>query len=102
MSDVTAKQMSTAEDIHDHPTCNGDFDANDHDCSVDETFGELSLSGDTLEVDHFCCAACSQEFKQPRVLNCLHVFCQTCLLPLFHEDSIVCPTCQQVCSKNRD
>ncbi|XP_013794813.1 B-box type zinc finger protein ncl-1-like [Limulus polyphemus] len=60
------------------------------------------------ENDHFC-NLCNQELKQPRVLSCLHVFCETCLekelLDLTNKqldmepcetlDVLTCPECKQ-------
>lgn len=37
-------------------------------------------SGDFAAADDpFCCQICRKRFQQPRVLNCLHVFCSGCL-----------------------
>ncbi|XP_076321036.1 LOW QUALITY PROTEIN: protein meiotic P26-like [Tachypleus tridentatus] len=60
------------------------------------------------ENDHFC-NLCNQELKQPRVLSCLHVFCETCLEkelldsrnkqldlePCDTLDILTCPECKQ-------
>lgn len=61
--------------------------------SLEEEFETLSLSGDGDEVT---CRLCDDEYKLPRVLSCLHVFCEHCLAPLLVDESIICPTCGQV------
>lgn len=54
------------------------------------------------------CSICEETLKQPKVLSCLHVFCQTCLEKIIEEESepvdgeptkqvnqIICQTCKQ-------
>lgn len=45
------------------------------------------------------CGICESKLASPRVLSCLHVFCEACLdqLPRLEDsdDSIGCPNCQQ-------
>ncbi|XP_055613192.1 B-box type zinc finger protein ncl-1 [Uranotaenia lowii] len=48
------------------------------------------------------CALCQNKFVSPRVLSCLHVFCESCLEKMLNEDEskkleglIECPTCKQ-------
>lgn len=65
--------------------------------SLDEEFETLSLSGDN-ELDLYTCSSCHGEFKQPRVLSCLHVYCEDCLKPKLIEDCITCPACKLVSS----
>jgi tripartite motif-containing protein 2/3 len=58
-------------------------------------------SGDSLDKNH--CGICSNNLSSPRVLFCLHVFCETCLdklanckdLDLKSNSVITCPMCQQ-------
>ena len=71
---------------------NGDVD--DHVFS--EELETLSLSGEEPSQSLYICPLCQSDYKQPRVLNCLHVFCESCLKPLLVEDSITCPTCGMV------
>ena len=44
------------------------------------------------------CAVCLEQYKDPKVLPCLHTFCKTCLEGLLNKESvvwkIVCPTCR--------
>ncbi len=44
------------------------------------------------------CKSCSKCFSDPRLLPCLHVFCKTCLEPLYSQDegTIACPTCNSI------
>ena len=49
--------------------------------------------------DQLTCVVCLSEFTRPRVLTCLHVFCEDCLQGLVESEGnkrcIVCPTCRQ-------
>ena len=73
---------------------------------------ELSLSSSPIEKsakeylsvdDEFKCHLCSNRFKLPRILSCLHIFCTECLEQnlrnkdenINSECQIVCPTCHQ-------
>ena len=47
------------------------------------------------------CSICLDTFTDPKLLQCFHVFCQQCLVPLGVQDqqgqlSLTCPTCRQV------
>jgi len=43
-------------------------------------------SGDCAGVDDpFSCGICKKRFQQPRVLNCLHVYCSSCLERLVED-----------------
>ena len=50
--------------------------------------------------DQLRCSVCLQEYTQPRVLSCLHVFCDGCLkkLPALQagRGTVCCPNCRQV------
>ncbi|XP_071810923.1 uncharacterized protein [Apostichopus japonicus] len=46
------------------------------------------------------CAVCSNELIEPKLLPCLHRFCQGCLIDLDqtqHNEKIECPTCNYKC-----
>ena len=50
--------------------------------------------------DQLTCAVCLDDFKQPKMLNCFHVFCEQCLQRLVVQErqgqvSIRCPTCRR-------
>ena len=47
------------------------------------------------------CSICLDTYTDPKLLQCFHVYCQQCLVPLVHQDQhgklgITCPTCRQV------
>lgn len=48
------------------------------------------------------CAVCCNVFQDPRILPCLHSFCQRCLVAMVRgtkevDKAISCPTCRQGC-----
>ena len=50
--------------------------------------------------DQLTCAVCLEAFKDPKLLQCFHVYCKDCLKPLVVQDqqgqlSLRCPTCRQ-------
>ncbi|CAH1265712.1 TRIM2 [Branchiostoma lanceolatum] len=48
--------------------------------------------------EFFVCQVCLKDFIQPKILPCLHTFCQPCLKKLLvrqHEEKLSCPTCRQ-------
>eukprot|EP00058_Branchiostoma_floridae_P012237 XP_002597725.1 hypothetical protein BRAFLDRAFT_217377 [Branchiostoma floridae] len=46
--------------------------------------------------EFFVCQICSEDFKQPKMLPCLHTFCQPCLERLLARvGNLSCPTCRQ-------
>ena len=50
--------------------------------------------------DQLTCAICLDSFKQPKMLNCFHVFCEHCLQRLVVQEregqlSLRCPTCRR-------
>ena len=49
--------------------------------------------------EHFECAVCMEQFKEPKVLPCLHTFCMRCLQKLLKKQGpdhvITCPECRQ-------
>ena len=79
---------------------------------LEEGTGSLggSLSGSPVPAKNQSCYLCSEKFKSPKVLSCLHVYCQPCLEEnLSDPDSthaeghVTCPQCQQdtpLCNKD--
>ncbi|KAG4068417.1 hypothetical protein HA402_007937 [Bradysia odoriphaga] len=66
------------------------------DCSLEDNSGSFSEDQDQD------CKVCKQHLESPRVLSCLHVFCENCLTNILNNDtndskinSIVCPDCKQ-------
>ena len=50
--------------------------------------------------DQLTCAVCLDSFKQPKMLNCFHIFCEHCLQRMVVQDrqgqlSLACPTCRR-------
>jgi len=45
------------------------------------------------------CAICIEQFKEPKVLPCLHTYCKGCLVKLIKKQGpdhvITCPECRQ-------
>ena len=41
------------------------------------------------------CAVCSDSFKDPKLLDCLHTFCESCLRKFVGANEIFCPTCKK-------
>ena len=70
---------------------------------------------------HFCCSVCLEKFNNPRVLSCLHTFCERCLEKLVECDDrpvfyciigqcgqpvekrwmVRCPECRQITEVGR-
>ena len=46
------------------------------------------------------CSICLDTYTDPKLLQCFHVFCQKCLVPLVRDQqgklSLTCPACRQV------
>ncbi|XP_070549863.1 uncharacterized protein [Ptychodera flava] len=46
--------------------------------------------------DFLCCTICLDQFKSPKILPCLHTFCEQCLVTLVEKTgSLNCPECRQ-------
>ncbi|XP_070571851.1 E3 ubiquitin-protein ligase TRIM71-like [Ptychodera flava] len=46
--------------------------------------------------DFLCCTICLEQFKTPKILPCLHTFCEQCLVTLVEKtDALNCPECRQ-------
>ncbi|XP_055680711.1 brain tumor protein [Lutzomyia longipalpis] len=88
------------------PPCDDDTDAN----MFADSFGSdlLNDHGGSLEEnnclsnghDHDC-KICQTKLKSPRVLSCLHVFCEICIAKLCATDpalgyTVECPICKQI------
>lgn len=58
-----------------------------------EMGGELNSSSEMCTLQ---CPTCSEHFKEPRILKCLHTFCHGCLEKQKQdEESFVCKCCEQ-------
>ncbi len=90
------------EDLVDgvEPECDGLDGLEDLDGG--EALGGMDANDDNI------CRVCSEKFKQPRVLGCLHVFCTPCLEKQLEKHggggegggevpkSLTCPRCEQL------
>ena len=47
--------------------------------------------------DYLTCSICMEEYKEPKVLACLHTYCKECLVKLVKNKGpvICCPECRQ-------
>ena len=56
------------------------------------------LNIDDLKEEFLSCDVCSEEYDEenhlPRVLPCLHTFCNQCLEGMVRDWTIICPTCR--------
>ena len=53
-------------------------------------------SGELVEelAEDLICPVCLEDFKQPKVLKCKHVFCRRCLEKLIDKKKLMCPICR--------
>ncbi len=49
-----------------------------------------------IEDDFLTCGICIETFKKPKMLHCLHTYCDSCLKPLVRQRGIECPVCRYV------
>ncbi|XP_077979508.1 E3 ubiquitin-protein ligase TRIM71-like [Glandiceps talaboti] len=53
---------------------------------------------DEIGEDFLCCSVCLEQFTTPKILPCLHNFCQKCLVTIVEgKGSLECPTCGNPC-----
>ncbi|XP_070546090.1 E3 ubiquitin-protein ligase TRIM56-like [Ptychodera flava] len=51
---------------------------------------------DEIGEDFLCCTICLEQFKSPKILPCLHTFCEQCLVTLVEKTGYLnCPECRQ-------
>ncbi|GFT29796.1 b-box type zinc finger protein ncl-1 [Trichonephila clavipes] len=59
------------------------------------SFGDQSSQPESLGTE---CGICHETYTTPKVLPCLHTFCQACLEKIQeNNDKITCPKCEQDC-----
>ncbi|KAK3587711.1 hypothetical protein CHS0354_042501 [Potamilus streckersoni] len=60
----------------------------------------MNLDVETLKTEFLQCGICMNEYDEsyhiPRVLPCLHVYCEECMSKVLLEDKITCPACRFV------
>ena len=61
--------------------------------------GILKKAEEKLE-EHLNCSICLDTYTDPKLLQCFHVYCQKCLVPLVRDQQgklgLTCPACRQV------
>ncbi|XP_038062529.1 E3 ubiquitin-protein ligase TRIM56-like [Patiria miniata] len=60
----------------------------------------VSSALETIGRHHFECSICQERYQQPKILECLHSFCEQCLLKYCSKKhqgaaAIPCPVCRQ-------
>ncbi|XP_077977641.1 tripartite motif-containing protein 2-like [Glandiceps talaboti] len=50
-----------------------------------------------LEIDenNLICGICCERYKNPKILPCLHTFCEQCLVKLVKDAKLLCPFCRR-------
>ena len=89
-----------------------DLDAGEHlenDEGSDKTEEKEDSEGIVERNEDFCCQLCEKDFVNPKVLTCLHVFCEECLSkrvqPVTTDDNsgkqaVACSVCNQATSSS--
>ncbi|XP_058791756.1 B-box type zinc finger protein ncl-1-like [Phymastichus coffea] len=100
VSSVTSNSESVKSDEIDGSESFGEKSASFSSRNQVDSLEEMNYSGDSSDQNH--CGICSNKLNSPRVLFCLHVFCEACLDKLSSKDgdfkadtTITCPMCQQ-------
>nr|XP_006817191.1 PREDICTED: tripartite motif-containing protein 2-like [Saccoglossus kowalevskii] len=54
---------------------------------------------DEIQEDHLTCGICLERYKKPKVLSCMHTFCEHCLVSLLEKSAgkLKCPNCSAIC-----
>ncbi|XP_077865508.1 tripartite motif-containing protein 2-like, partial [Saccoglossus kowalevskii] len=60
---------------------------------------EVAQALDEITEDFLTCCICFEHYRQPKVLPCLHTFCEQCLITLANKTDLdfKCPTCSTPC-----
>ncbi|XP_077978156.1 uncharacterized protein LOC144433676 [Glandiceps talaboti] len=51
---------------------------------------------DEIDEDFLVCAICMEQYRNAKLLPCLHTYCESCIIPLIRESGkIKCPLCSR-------
>ena len=42
------------------------------------------------------CSVCLENFQTPKLLSCMHTFCEGCIEKLIENQAITCPECRDI------
>ncbi|KAI3738856.1 hypothetical protein L2E82_29053 [Cichorium intybus] len=106
--DYQRRESQVMEDEKTHGTFSPQFEnylavsnktEQDKDCSVNDSLEPSRTSSDKIPknvgVNDLLCAKCKELLYRPVVLNCGHVFCETCIVDSCNEPC-KCPVCQSM------
>ncbi|XP_069502646.1 E3 ubiquitin-protein ligase TRIM56 [Ambystoma mexicanum] len=56
---------------------------------------KTSSLSDALTNDFLTCKICLEKFKMPKILPCLHTYCEQCLQEIIENERLRCPECRE-------
>ena len=95
MADINPENTDTPEDknaktVEDERTCT----------TEDEKMGEQHEVHSKQSLNELSCVVCTDVYKQPQLLHCMHTFCSHCIQQLTSKQdgrlTVVCPVCRFV------
>ena len=96
-------RVERAKSVADQSDCGWGSGSNEHMCASDHP-GRAEGGGDLFSTslqkldDELTCPVCTDHFKEPKVLPCLHYYCKTCIADLIKRAKgrpFNCPECRR-------